>query len=39
MAIVLSNSIASIKEWQNIRRWFIERMRIVATFDLPSNTF
>jgi len=39
MGIVLSNSIASIKEWQNIRRWFIERMRIVATFDLPANTF
>jgi type I restriction enzyme M protein len=39
MAIVLSNSIASIKEWQNCRRWFLERMRLVATFDLPSNTF
>ncbi len=39
MAIVLSNSIASIKEWQNIRKWFIERVRIVGTFDLPSNTF
>ncbi|AFI04549.1 HsdM family class I SAM-dependent methyltransferase [Helicobacter cetorum] len=39
MAIVLSNSIASIKEWQNVRKWFIERMRIVGIFDLPSNTF
>lgn len=39
MGIVLSNSIASIKEWQNVRKWFINRMRIVATFDLPSNTF
>jgi type I restriction enzyme M protein len=39
MAIVLSNSIASIKEWQNVRKWFIEKMRIVATFDLPANTF
>lgn len=39
MAIVLSNSIASIKEWENIRAWIIERMRIVALFDLPSNTF
>jgi len=39
MGIVLSNSIASIKEWQNVRKWFIERMRIVATFDLPANTF
>lgn len=39
MGIILSNSIASIKEWQNVRKWFIERMRIVATFDLPANTF
>ncbi len=39
MAIVLSNSIASIKEWQNIRKWFLYKMRIVGTFDLPSNTF
>ncbi len=39
MAIVLSNSIASIKEWENVREWFMERMRIVALFDLPSNTF
>lgn len=39
MGIVLSNSIASIKEWQNIRKWFLERMRLVATFDLPANTF
>lgn len=39
MGIVTSNSIASIKEWQNIRKWFIKRMRIVAIFDLPANTF
>ena len=39
MGIVLSNSIASIKEWKNVRKWLIERMRIVATFDLPANTF
>ena len=39
MGIVLSNSIASIKEWENIRRWLIERVRIVALFDLPANTF
>jgi len=39
MGIVTSNSIASIKEWQNVRKWLIERMRIVATFDLPANTF
>lgn len=39
MGIVLSNSIASIKEWQNVRKWFLDRMRLVATFDLPPNTF
>ena len=39
MGIVLSNSIASIKEWQNIRKWFLDRLRLVATFDLPANTF
>lgn len=39
MGIVLSNSIASIKEWRNIRKWLLERMRIVALFDLPANTF
>ena len=27
MGIVLSNSIASIKEWQNIRKWFLDRLR------------
>jgi len=37
--IVLSNSIASIKEWENIRTWLIERVRIVGLFDLPANTF
>ena len=39
MAIVLSNSIASIAEWQEVREWFISKMRIVALFDLPANTF
>lgn len=39
MGIVLSNSIASIKEWENVRKWFIDRMRIVAIIDLPPNTF
>ncbi|MBF7090200.1 N-6 DNA methylase [Flavobacterium sp. ALJ2] len=39
MGIVLSNSIASISEWENVRTWFIERMRIVGLFDLPANTF
>ena len=39
MAIVLSNSIASIAEWETVRQWFISKMRIVALFDLPANTF
>ena len=39
MGIVLSNSIASISEWENVRKWLIERMRIVGLFDLPANTF
>ncbi|GAB7086045.1 HsdM family class I SAM-dependent methyltransferase [Marinifilum fragile] len=39
MGIVLSNSIASIKEWENVRAWLIDRMRIVGLFDLPANTF
>lgn len=37
--IVLSNSIASINRWEQIRRWLMERMRIVALFDLPANVF
>lgn len=37
--IVLSNSIASINRWTRIREWLMDRMRIVALFDLPSNVF
>jgi len=36
---VLSNSIASIDRWENARKWLIEKMRIVALFDLPANVF
>lgn len=39
MAIVLSNSIASIQSWKTVRGWFMDKMRIVALFDLPSKTF
>ncbi len=39
LAIVLSNSIASINRWQKVREWLMERMRIVAFFDLPANVF
>ena len=39
LGIVLSNSIMSIESWQSVREWLIDRMRIVALFDLPSNVF
>lgn len=37
--IVLSNSIASLNKWSRVREWLMERMRIVALFDLPANVF
>ena len=37
--IVLSNSIASINKWARVREWLMQRMRIVALFDLPPNVF
>jgi type I restriction enzyme M protein len=37
--IVLSNSIASINRWTRVREWLMEKMRIVALFDLPANVF
>ncbi|MEW6558442.1 MAG: N-6 DNA methylase, partial [Elusimicrobiota bacterium] len=39
IGIVLSNSIASIDRWEKARKWLIEKMRIVALFDLPANVF
>ena len=39
LGIVLSNSIASINRWTRVREWLMERMRIVALFDLPANVF
>jgi type I restriction enzyme M protein len=39
LGIVLSNSIASINRWKKVREWLMERMRIVASFDLPPNVF
>lgn len=39
LGIVLSNSIASINKWAKVREWLMDRMRIVALFDLPSNVF
>lgn len=37
--IVLSNSIASINQWEKVRNWLMDKMRIVALFDLPPNVF
>ncbi len=39
LGIVLSNSIASIDAHEIARRWLMEKMRIVAIFDLPPNVF
>lgn len=39
MAIVLSNSIASIDAHKEARKWLCEHMRIVALIDLPANIF
>lgn len=39
LGIVLSNSIASIEKWRPAREWLINKLRIVAIFDLPSNIF
>jgi len=39
MGIVLSNSIASIDTHKIARRWLMDKMRIVAIFDLPANVF
>jgi len=39
LGIVSSNSIASIGRWEKARKWLIEKMRIVALFDLPANVF
>lgn len=38
-AIVVSNSIASIASWKEIRLWLLEKIRLVAIYDLPQNTF
>jgi type I restriction enzyme M protein len=39
MGIVLSNSIASIDTHKRTREWLMNKMRIVAIFDLPANVF
>jgi type I restriction enzyme M protein len=37
--IVLSNSIASIDEFEKAREWLLANVRIVACFDMPANVF
>jgi type I restriction enzyme M protein len=37
--IVLSNSIASIDEFEKAREWLLANTRIVACFDMPANVF
>lgn len=39
MGIVLSNSIASIDAHKTARKWLLDKMRVVAIFDLPANVF
>lgn len=39
MGIVISNSIASIDSHRIARKWLMDKMRIVAIFDLPANVF
>lgn len=39
IGIVLSNSIASIDTHKIARQWLMDKMRIVAIFDLPANVF
>lgn len=39
MAIVLSNSIASVDTYNEARKWLCKKMRIVAIVDLPPNIF
>jgi type I restriction enzyme M protein len=37
--IVLSNSIVATEPWQPVMEWLIEKLRIVAIFDLPEKVF
>lgn len=39
LGIILSNSIASIDRWEIAREWLMQKMRVVALFDLPANVF
>lgn len=39
MAIVLSNSLASIEDWRYLREWLFTKMRITALIELPNRSF
>ncbi|KKC41092.1 restriction endonuclease subunit M [Devosia epidermidihirudinis] len=39
VGFILSNSIASVSKWRDVRTWFSQKMRLVAIFDLPANVF
>ncbi|MGG5342098.1 HsdM family class I SAM-dependent methyltransferase [Enterococcus sp. AZ192] len=39
MGIILSNSIAGIAQWSEVRAWLMKRLRIVGIIDLPQDTF
>jgi type I restriction enzyme M protein len=38
-AIILSTSLAGVKEYEAARRWLLSKVRLVAIFDLPPNIF
>jgi type I restriction enzyme M protein len=38
-AIVISNAIMSNNTWTFVREWIMNKIRIVALFDLPENVF
>lgn len=38
-AIILSTSLAGVKEYEQARSWLLESVRVVAVFDLPENIF
>lgn len=37
--IILSSSIASTDEWENVRAWLLTKVRLAAMVDLPQDTF
>lgn len=39
LGIVLSSSIAGVDSYEFARKWLIDKMRIVALFDLPEGVF